>query len=307
MDEDKKLRTIKAQAIKRPSALAPSSERRAFLTVIGGSYADLGKHIVVENTVLVGRAPSCDLILQDPGVSWRHASINPLPVQRFRLDDHGSTNGTRVHGKLIEGGWMLNEGETFQLHNTLIRFTLADAQEVLFHQEVAQLVGTDPLTGLMSKRRFDDTLEHTLQNAQQDQAPLALIMMDMDGVKTINDTHGHLFGAHAIATVGRIIQSVIGSDGQACRFGGDEFIAFLPHQTRDGAAEIAERIRFAVETAGMVKDEIPLSPTISIGFALFPRDGEDAVSLIRAADEALYQAKALGRNQVCEATHIPTT
>jgi diguanylate cyclase (GGDEF)-like protein len=125
-----------------------------------------------------------------------------------------------------------------------------------------------------------------------------MLMMDMDGVKQINDTYGHLFGAHVIGEAGRIIARVIDGKGRACRFGGDEFSAFLPGVDLDAAMKIAEQIRQTVDTAGMVKDEIPLHPTISIGVACYPEAGNDSTSLVAIADEALYRAKDLGKNTV---------
>jgi diguanylate cyclase (GGDEF)-like protein len=125
-------------------------------------------------------------------------------------------------------------------------------------------------------------------------------MMDMDGVKRINDTNGHLFGAHVIGETGRLIARVLGGQGRACRFGGDEFSVFLPGHSRESACAVAEEIRYAIETAKLEKDGIPLRPTISIGVACYPEVGRDLLTLVTLADEALYRAKARGKN--CVAT-----
>jgi diguanylate cyclase (GGDEF)-like protein len=209
-----------------------------------------------------------------------------------------STNGTRVDGSPVQEQRVLRDGEKIFLGETVIRFSLADEMDVDFHSEVESLVGTDPLTGLPSKRRFVQALEFELQAAIKGNGALAMLMMDMDGVKQINDTYGHLFGAHVIGEAGRIIARVIDGKGRACRFGGDEFSAFLPGVDLDAAMKIAEQIRQTVDTAGMVKDEIPLHPTISIGVACYPEAGNDSTSLVAIADEALYRAKDLGKNTV---------
>jgi diguanylate cyclase (GGDEF)-like protein len=163
---------------------------------------------------------------------------------------------------------------------------------------VAQIVGQDPLTGLESKRRFDDVLAFSFESSQRAGAPFSLMMMDMDGVKGINDTHGHLFGAHVIGETGRIIAGHLRDGDHACRFGGDEFCAFLPGKTCDEAVEVAETIRQAVESARMVKDGIALFPTLSVGVAGRSPDGaENSLDLLAKADAALYRAKAAGKNR----------
>lgn len=271
--------------------------KKAFLTVIRGK-ADLGTHTFIDDRAVVGRDPSCELPLLDHRVSRRHATIVSLGADDYMIQDLGSTNGTRVADHIIAGPHPLRDGDKIQMGDTVIRFSLADEFEVHFQSEVATLVGTDPLTGLPTKRRFDEALEFGLQAAKQSGTPLAVLMMDMDGVKQINDTHGHLFGAHAIRETGHLIAHVIGSQGSACRFGGDEFSAFLPGQNSTAAIEVAQQIRLAVETANLEKDGIALQPTISIGIAALPEDGNGLVELVEGADRALYRAKAQGKNCV---------
>jgi diguanylate cyclase (GGDEF)-like protein len=267
------------------------------LTVIRGR-ADLGVHASIGDRAVIGRDPGCEFPLLDHRVSRRHAAIMPIGVDRYLIQDLGSTNGTRVGGALIGGPHTLHDGDKIQLGDTVIRFSLADEIDIHFQNEVAMLVGTDPLTGLPSKRRFDEALDFALQGAKQTGRHLAVLMMDMDGVKQINDTHGHLFGAHVIGETGRLIAGVLGSHGRACRFGGDEFSAFLPGRDLASALNLAEHIRHAVDTASMTKDGIKLKPTISIGVACFPESGTELLDLITRSDEALYRAKASGKNRV---------
>ena len=103
-----------------------------------------------------------------------------------------------------------------------------------------------------------------------------------------------------IGETGRLISRVLGSRGRACRFGGDEFSAFIPAGELDVACALGEEIRQAVESAGMEKEGIPLKPTISIGVASYPAAGSDLLQLISTADDALYRAKDRGKN--CVAT-----
>lgn len=273
------------------------SSKKAFLTVIR-SRADLGAHAFVEDSILLGRDPSCTFPLHDHGVSWQHATIRASGAGDYILNDLRSTNGTHVNGSQVARPHILRDGEKIFAGETVIRFTLADEMDIDFQSEVAMLVGTDPLTGLESKRRFDEAMEFALQDATKNNHPLAVLMMDMDGVKQINDTHGHLFGAHVIGETGRLIARVLGSNGRACRFGGDEFSVFMPGHDLDAACSTAEQIRAAMESAGMEKDGIPLKPTISIGVACYPEAGDDLLCLISTADGALYRAKGKGKNCV---------
>jgi diguanylate cyclase (GGDEF)-like protein len=273
--------------------------KKAFLSVIR-SRADLGVNAFITGPTVLGRNPRCSFPLHDFGVSWEHATITPRGEDEFVLEDLDSTNGTRVNGKSISSPRILQDGEKIFVGETVIRFSLADEMEIDFHSEVATLVGTDPLTGLESKRRFDQAFEFALRTAKERGSSLAMLMMDMDGVKQINDTHGHLFGAHVIGETGRIIARVLGYNGRACRFGGDEFSAFLPEHDLTAACYVAEQIRLAVETAGMEKDGIPLKPTISIGVACCHEVVGELSRFVSMADEALYRAKKRGKN--CVAT-----
>jgi diguanylate cyclase (GGDEF)-like protein len=270
---------------------------KAFLNVIR-SRADLGVHVFIDGPTMLGRDPECTVPLHDFGVSRQHAIIRPTGKGDYVLQDLQSTNGTRVNGVPVPGTRVLRDGEKIFVGDTVLRFALADKMDIDFHSEVATLVSTDPLTGLPSKRRFDQAFEFALEDARQSGSSMALLMMDMDGVKQINDTHGHLFGAHVIGETGRLIARVVGAKGQACRFGGDEFSAFLPGHDLIAASEMGEQIRRAIEAAGMEKDGIPLRPTISVGVACYPNVADDFITLVAMADKALYRAKEMGKNRV---------
>ncbi len=270
---------------------------KAFLNVIR-SRADLGVHVFIEGVTTIGRDPNCTIPLHDLGVSRQHAMITPEQNGTFMLTDMRSTNGTRVNGTSVDREHVLKDGEKIYVGDTVLQFALADELEIDFHSEVATLVSTDPLTGLPSKRRFDQALEFSLEKAKRGGGSMALLMMDMDGVKQINDTHGHLFGAHVIGETGRLIDRVLGSRGRACRFGGDEFSAFMPACDLVTATTMAENIRQVVEETDLQKDGITLKPTISIGVACYPDVGQNLTELVAKADEALYRAKAQGKNCV---------
>jgi two-component system cell cycle response regulator len=286
--------------VSRIDAGVDSPKKTAFLTLIRGSDQDLGRHVLLGDTsVRLGRSQDVEFPMQDHGVSRSHARIEP-GEEGYVVRDLGSTNGTRVNGDALLDPRLLRDGDKLFMGETVLRFALADDLDLGFQLEVAQLVGQDPLTGLESKRIFDAALEFAVQNAMQESAPLALLMMDMDGVKYINDTHGHLFGAHVIGETGRILREGVDGIGRVCRFGGDEFCAFLPGCAKEDAVAPAEVIRQALENAGLEMEGIQLRPTLSIGIAAFPADASNPRALLSAADAALYRAKAAGKN--CVAT-----
>jgi diguanylate cyclase (GGDEF)-like protein len=122
--------------------------------------------------------------------------------------------------------------------------------------------------------------------------------MDLDGIKKINDTHGHLFGAYTIGEAGRIIGRIIEGRGIGSRFGGDEFLAALPSLDRAAAAAVAEEIRLAIAHHPFQREGVQLFPGISIGVGSYPEDATSQEALFEHADKALYRAKQGGKNRV---------
>jgi two-component system cell cycle response regulator len=273
--------------------------RTGCLTLIQGHEADLGKHLVLQDRVVIGRSSECDLVIGDLQASRQHCEISVRADGSYAIRDLGSTNGTQVGTLPLEGSVSLRDGDKVFIGETVLRFFLADDIDLEFAGQVGYLLGTDALTGLQSKRKFDHRLELSLRVATRRGECLSVLMMDLDGLKRINDRHGHLFGAYSIQETGKLIARVLGKRGEACRFGGDEFTAFLPRHDARSAGIVAEEIRVELEGAGLEREAVPLKPTLSIGVASFPDDGTDLIQLIAAADEALYRAKASGKNRVC--------
>jgi diguanylate cyclase (GGDEF)-like protein len=272
--------------------------RDASLIVIHGNEADLGMHRVLDRAVTLGRDLEAELPLRDIGISRRHAMVERDALGRYIVSDLGSTNGTRLNGQLLAAPTPLNEGDKVIVGTTVLRFTFGDEADAQFHQQLARVISTDHLTGLIAKRRYDAEYHLALASARQTGRPTAVLMMDMDGVKSINDTHGHHMGSFAIAETGRLIGETVGLEGCSSRYGGDEFAAFLPGYAKAAGVEMADRIRLAVMNHRFEKDGLIIRPTISLGVSAYPDDGDDAEQLQRLADAALYRAKNAGRNRV---------
>jgi diguanylate cyclase (GGDEF)-like protein len=157
---------------------------------------------------------------------------------------------------------------------------------------------TDARTGLTNNRSFDETAERILAN-RGTRDPVSFLMLDLDHFKDFNDRFGHPAGDEALRAFAHLLTSCIRDEDVAARYGGEEFAVCLPGTNAAAAAAVAERIRERTETT-----IIPLSPgqtgriTVSIGIATAPGDGMQLLSLLKAADEALYRAKLAGRNRV---------
>lgn len=157
----------------------------------------------------------------------------------------------------------------------------------------------DPLTGLFNRRYFEETLARELSRSARHGRPLAVVMVDLDHFKRVNDTHGHAVGDLALREVAAALQRGLRSSDVAARWGGEEFLLLLPEATVPPAAYRAEQLRLAVLRMAQEPDRgLPADLTISAGVAVYPLHGSDAASLLRAADAALYRAKAGGRNRV---------
>jgi diguanylate cyclase (GGDEF)-like protein len=291
--------TVKLNVDEVRESIARAQRKQAALVVLQGSESEIGTHVMLDRAVTIGRDPKTELPLQDEGISRRHCRIAfDKEKSAFFIEDLGSTNGTLLNGKRLQAPKKLEAGDRIYLGACVVKFTYSDALEVGYHAQMDVLVGTDDLTGLIAKRRFDAAYVRAVEEARRMRAPLAVMMLDLDGLKLINDTHGHPVGAHTIAEVGKLIGQVVSPHGAACRFGGDEFAAFLPNLGKRDGAKVGETIRACVAGHRFEKDGVVVRPTISIGVSAYPEDGATAELLLRHADEALYRAKKTGRDRV---------
>ncbi|TMG32601.1 MAG: GGDEF domain-containing protein [Chloroflexi bacterium] len=180
---------------------------------------------------------------------------------------------------------------------TVIGHAALAIQNATMYEFIDTLSRVDPLTGLQNRREFDRLLQQALADAQQAGQQVSLIMADIDHFKGINDRFGHQEGDRALQQIGRLIQSVPrrATDG-AFRIGGEEFAVLMGDTDKSGAVALSETLRGVTEGAKLLASGGPV--TVSLGVATFPADGIDATALVAAADRALYQAKAGGRNRV---------
>lgn len=276
-----------------------ATSRLPVLIVLRG--AQLGRrYLLNESRFVLGRRDTVSTLIVrgDPKVSSRHCEIeHDVARDRWVVRDAASTNGTLLNGKAVESA-DLDEGDKLLLGDTVLKFTFHDEIESEFHHEVDRLMNIDELTGLVVLRVFRERFHALFDVCARGRRPLALLMMDLDGLKRINDTHGHQAGALTIAGVGHLLGELVGSAGLVARFGGDEFMAAFPDHDRAAGVAQGERVRSALAAQEFAFGQVQLHPTISIGVASLPEDATTPERLTRVADEALYRAKAAGRDRV---------
>jgi two-component system, cell cycle response regulator len=168
---------------------------------------------------------------------------------------------------------------------------------VLLHHEAQRLSVTDALTGLGNYRFFQSSLVREIERATRFDRELAVLMLDLDRFKLVNDVHGHQVGDAVLVEVADRIRAEVREVDIVARYGGEEFVVVLPETGREGAGHTADRICLAMRRLPFNVAGLQLSITVSIGAAVFPIDGDTAASLVRSADEALYTAKGAGRDQ----------
>jgi diguanylate cyclase (GGDEF)-like protein len=167
-------------------------------------------------------------------------------------------------------------------------------RETLRHQVVH-----DALTGLFNRRYLEETLEREIYRGRRKGASLGLIMLDLDNFKHFNDTFGHEAGDNLLCTLGKFLGDRVRREDVACRYGGEEFVLILAEASQEIVYQRAEEIRREFPKVPVLhRGQVLQSVTASVGVAMFPEHGVTGRDVLRAADDAMYRAKAQGRNRV---------
>ncbi len=173
-------------------------------------------------------------------------------------------------------------------------------QKTLLHAEMLEAARTDAKTGLANPQHWRVVAEREVARAKRGPAALAVLLVDLDGFKAVNDRHGHLAGDQVLAAVAQELRAAVRPRDVVGRFGGEEFVLLLTDTPPADAAATAERVRARVARLEhpMGRGQAPLQTTVSVGVAMFGTAAQDLTGLLAAADSAMYAAKAAGRNRV---------
>jgi diguanylate cyclase (GGDEF)-like protein len=240
-----------------------------------------------------------DLFPDNPGADPQHGSDELLV---FHIRSKKVTQGiVALFGP--EGGALPAEINFRNLHFLNDQSSLAFENASRF-ASARNLLYIDELTGLFNYRYLDLALERELKRADRYGSGIALLFIDLDLFKVVNDTHGHLIGSRVLGEVGALLKRSVRDVDLVIRYGGDEYTIILVETESEDAAVVAERIRTTVENHRFLADEgYDIHLTVCVGYACFPDDTRSKVELLDVADKAMYRGKFSGRNRVFRARH----
>jgi diguanylate cyclase (GGDEF)-like protein len=243
-------------------------------------FPELDRNALGESiTMLYPYAPGLDRLVSDCSDHGMELSENPL----------GYSYEAHIQ-KLSQNG---------QLLGRMLRFTDVTAQ-VKLRKALEHLATTDALTGALNRRNLLDSLSREIKRAARQKSPLAILFLDLDLFKSINDSYGHCVGDEVLRIFARNIQNNMRSTDIFGRYGGEEFIFVLTGTSKEQALQVAEKVRKSIENQLPLIDGKVVAFTTSIGLAVYDNFETliDCDLFIQQADTALYQAKSLGRNRV---------
>jgi diguanylate cyclase (GGDEF)-like protein len=285
--------------LERQPTLEPTNVPRgpsAYLLVIAGpSFGEM--HRLHGTRSIIGRADSAQVRVLDDGISREHAAVE-RDAGKNVLVDLGSTNGTFCNGGRIQKRQDLVDGDKISIGaSTILKFTYQDQVDERYQKRLFESSLRDGLTATFNRRYFVDRLNTEMRFAARHDKALALLFVDIDHFKKINDSHGHQAGDYVLGAVAREMIATIRAEDVLARYGGEEFAIICRETEKEGVLALGERLRVAVERARLEFEGKVIPVTISVGAAV-ARKPQQAQPLIAAADAAMYEAKRAGRNRV---------
>lgn len=255
--------------------------------------------------VVIGRDENGSLVLTDASVSRRHARVTVGEDGSILVQDLGSTNGTAVNGQPTERS-LLRPGDHLEIGAVSLRLDMLSLEEVSHLENVLARLeagNRDPLTGLLTRAYIDDELPPLLDRSARANLDVTVLFFDVDSFKQVNDRHGHAVGDDVLVGVARLVMVGVRDSDPCVRYGGEEFVLFLPGSTEAGAAEVADRIRRSVQGHDWSRTAPGLRVTASCGVAQW-QPGQSIKEWLARADRALFVAKGSGRNRVERASTL---
>jgi diguanylate cyclase (GGDEF)-like protein len=282
--------------------------KRPCLVMIAGPR--LGEIFPIDGELVIGRDPDAQLRLaDDESVSRRHAMVRATTEGGALIKDLSSANGTYVDGARVTES-PLAEGVKIRVGQTVVlKYALYDQIEELAQRQLLESALRDSLTHAFNRRYFLQRLQAEIRFAERHASDLALLMIDLDHFKAINDRHGHPYGDTVLRKVCELLSQTLRAEDVIARYGGEEFVVLARGIPKEHAIALADRLRKLVAAARINRadsQEPATSITISVGVSVYPltparnpdETTDDAQTLIARADAALYRAKQAGRNRV---------
>jgi len=231
-------------------------------------------------------------ILDAIGEQMRNGNTATFETHHKRKD--GDTFPVEVTAQTIT----LDRSYTLGIARDITERKHANEEVLKLQEKLRDQVVHDPLTGLYNRRYLDETIERELIRAARYKQPVGIVMCDLDHFKLVNDTHGHLAGDEILRVFAGLLKKHARGSDIVCRFGGEEFVMFLPDMPPAVAYQRAEQLRTELAAKRITFEASVIQVTASFGVAAFPENGRTMDSLIGAVDAAMYQAKEAGRNRV---------
>jgi diguanylate cyclase (GGDEF)-like protein len=237
------------------------------------------------------------------GVRYRYDDLDleiELGSQAWHSCSYTLNIGDEPLGQLtFRRNQKFSEAETEALEQLLCSL-LYPLRNALLYQDALQLAQKDPLTGICNRAALDEMLQRELSHAHRQGSSCALIILDIDHFKAVNDKYGHIIGDCALKAVANMVAKCKRDGDLLFRYGGEEFVVLMRDSEMEGAGLLAERIRSHIEAHPCSCSGADLNIRVSIGVSVLQAN-DSPVSLFARADQALYSAKRHGRNQVCVA------
>jgi diguanylate cyclase (GGDEF)-like protein len=273
-------------------------ERRPFLVVLAGVRE--GELFPLEPNVslVVGRGDRSDIRILDDSISRRHCSVT-LRDEGLQVEDLGSHNGTFVGDARITRELLAPEDIVRLGVTSLLKYALISRVEERYRQRMVRAALLDPLTMVFNRRHFEDRFVSECAAAHRHGRPLALLLIDIDDFKAVNDRLGHPTGDVVLRKVAQALQGAVRSEDALFRYGGEEFTILARETSLEGGVNLAERLRRCVAALRVPTGDGQgegLRVTVSVGVASFRPGGQN--DLVGRADAALYQAKHQGKDRV---------
>ena len=297
-DDDLELTAVGSRTELLAALTQKAKSQRPWLVVVSGSTS-IGKMYRLEHRVILGRAPQCDVQLDEEGVSRRHAMLERTVEGNVQILDLGSCNGTFVNGEPASRA-TLSDGDKIQIGNaTILKFSYQDELDEALQRNLYESATRDPLTHAINKRGFEEAFVKEYGFARRHGRALSLMTFDVDHFKRVNDTHGHPVGDYVLRRLAQVVTASIRAEDLFARVGGEEFVVLLRDIGPENAFECADRLRRSIEQTLFETGGARIPVTISAGVATLQAGHPSHQALLEAADRALYEAKGSGRNRVC--------